>query len=266
MKVSTLAGLFRLFYLNSKIRIARSMQYRFDFFAGLIVSLTLSCIGPMIQYLIFTRTNGYPSWNINQIILFQGMLLFWLGLKDMLFGEVRNLTENLVRKGEFDRLLLKPYPSIGILLSSGFYYYGIGSVLAGLGVIIYSVNKLNLHLNLYQIGLFIAFIICGITLYMAVTVIYCTIVIMVVNMGRIGEITDKILRFSEFPVEIFAPVTRLFFITVIPFAVWVYFPVQALLNRLDLKAAIGALFCFLVFLASLKVWNIFLKKYTSAGG
>jgi ABC-2 type transport system permease protein len=242
------------------------MEFRFDFLLGLFVSLTLSAIGPVVQYLIFSKTNGYPGWNINQIILFQGVLLLWLGIKDTAFGDVRNLVQNLVRKGEFDRLLLKPYPSIGILLTSGFYYYGIGSVIAGIIVIIYAMHKLQLMISFEQLGLLILFLISGLLLYMAILVFYCTMVIMFVFTFRLGEIIDKIFRFAEFPLEIFPNMTRIIFITILPFAVWIYFPTQILLGRLELKGLIAVAFSLLLFWSSINIWNFSLKKYTSAGG
>jgi ABC-2 type transport system permease protein len=264
--MKTLFYLIRLFFFQCKLRLARSIEFRFDFLLGVLVSLTLSAIGPLVQYLIFNKTNGYPGWDIDQIILFQGVLLLWLGIKDTAFGDLRNLVQNMIRRGEFDRLLLKPYPSIGIILTSGFYYYGIGTIVAGIVVMIYAIHKLQLMLTVGQLGLFVLFLISGLLLYMAVTVFYCTMVVMFVFTFRLGEIIDKILKFAEFPVEIFPSMTRIVFITILPFAVWIYFPTQILLGRLELKAAITVAFSLMLFWLSIKGWDLSLKKYTSAGG
>ncbi len=115
--------LIKLFFWQAKIKLMRSIEFRFDFFIGVVVSLFLSGIGPLVQYLIFTNTRGFPGWNINQIILFQGTLIFWFGLRDTLFGEVPNLINTTIIKGELDKLLVKPFPASGILLASGFNYY-----------------------------------------------------------------------------------------------------------------------------------------------
>jgi ABC-2 type transport system permease protein len=264
--MKTLINLIRLFLFNCKIRISRSIEFRFDFCLGLFVSLTLSAIGPLVQYLIFTQTNGYPGWSIDQIVLFQGMLLLWLGIKDTIFGDLRNMVQNLVRKGEFDRLLLKPYPPIGVILASGFYYYGTGTIIAGIVVIAYAINKMQLMINPGQLGWFFLFLIAGLILYMGFMVLFCTLVVIFVFTFRAGEILDKILRFSEFPLEIFPRLTRVVFITVFPFAVWIYFPAQALLGRLETKALLGVVFSILFFWINLNLWNWGLKKYTSAGG
>lgn len=242
------------------------MEFRLDFFLGMFVATLLSGVGPMVQYIIFTKTNGYPGWTLNQIILFQGILLLWSGIKDTAFGDVRTNVETMVRRGEFDRLLLKPYPPIGIILSGGFYYYGAGSIIAGIIVTAYAFQRLNLSVGLPQMGLFLLFIVSGIVFYMAVTVLYCTIAVMIVFTSRIGEIMEKILRFSQYPVEIFPMVTRMVLLTFVPMAVWVYFPAQALLNRLDEKALISVAASFVLFWLSVKLWDLCLKKYTSAGG
>jgi ABC-2 type transport system permease protein len=264
--VETLFGLLRLFFLNCKLRIARSVEFRFDFVLGLFVSLMSSSIGPLVQFLIFTRTKGYPGWNLHQILLFQGVLLLWSGLKDTIFGEMRHQVLNLINKGEFDRLLLKPYPPIGILLTSGFYLYSFGTIIAGIALVAFSIHRMHLIIGFGQLGLFFLFLISGLILYTAISVLYCTVVIMLVFVARLGEILDKILRFSEYPIEIFPRVTRIIFITVLPFAIWVYFPAQALIDRVKITALISVACSFILFWLSLQLWNICLKKYTSAGG
>ncbi len=264
--MNMLIGLIKLFLFNCKLKISSGMQYRIDFFLGLLVSLGMSSIGPVFQYLYFSHSNGYPNWNIKQIILFQGFMLLWFGIKDMLFGEIREKIVNLVRAGGFDMILLKPYPAVGIILSNGFYYQGFGPIIAGLVIIIYMINNISLHINIYQIGLIIFFYISGIILYMGITIIYCSIALLIVFMSRLGEIIDKLLQFSQYPVDIFLRIIRIAFIMVFPIAIWAYLPTQTLLNRIDITVLFSILSCIVFFLISLIFWNICLKKYTSAGG
>jgi ABC-2 type transport system permease protein len=262
----TLVDLLRLFYLNSKMKVLSGMQYRFDFFLGLFVAMGLSSLGPILHYLIFIKMKGYPGWNLDQIILFQGMMLLWLGIKDLLFGEIRGNMEALIKGGGFDRLMLKPYPVLGLIMIDGFYYQGVGTVIAGLAVVLISIKRLALILSLCQIGVVIGFFCCGILLYMAVTVIYCAIAILIVHMGRLSQIFDRLLEFSRYPVEVFAPWVRLIAVVMFPVALWGYFPAQTALNRLNAAAFISISSCLLIFLLSIKLWQLSLKRYTSAGG
>ncbi|NLW46102.1 MAG: hypothetical protein GXY86_02005 [Firmicutes bacterium] len=264
--MNVLVDLLRLFYLNSKMKVLRGIQYRFDFFLGLFVAMGLSSLGPIIHYLIFIKMKGYPGWNLNQIILFQGMMLLWLGIKDLLFGEIRENMEALIKGGGFDRLLLKPYPVLGIIMVDGFYYQGVGAVIAGLVVIMISIKRLALIISLWQIGAVVGLFCCGILLYMAVTIIYCSIAIIIVHMGRLSQIFDRLLEFSRYPVEVFAPWVRLIAVVMIPVALWGYFPAQTMLNRLNAAVFISIFSCLLIFILSIKLWQFCLKRYTSAGG
>lgn len=264
--MSILVDLLRLFYLNSKMKVLKGMQYRFDFFLGLFVAMVLSSVGPIIHYLIFIKMKGYPGWNLDQIVLFQGMLLLWLGTKDLLFGEIYGNMETLIKGGGFDRLLLKPYPALGIIMVDGFYYQGAGTVIAGLVVLLISIKRLALTLSLWQIGAVVVFFCCGIILYMAVIVIYCAIAITIVHMGRLSQIFDRLLEFSRYPVEVFAPWVRLIAVVIFPVALWSYFPTQTILNRLSAVALISIFSCLLVFFLSIKFWQLSLNRYTSAGG
>lgn len=259
-------NLLKLFFLQSRLKLSRSMEYRTDFFLGVLVSLCFSSLAPLVQLLIFLKTRGYPGWQFYEVILLQGMLLFWFGLKDTFFGEVRPLINNLIWKGEFDRLLLKPFPAIGIILASGFNYYGFGSLIAGIGISTFALVKLNIGISMGSSLIFFLFMVFGMVMYMAVSVIYCTIIVLVVWPGRVGEIFDKLLRFAEFPLEIYSGIIRLALMTVIPLSVFVYFPTQALLGRLPLMAYLSIPISLLFFLLSIFIWNNQLKNYRSAGG
>lgn len=248
------------------MKLERGMQYRSDFFMGILIAFTFSILAPIFQYLIFSQCRGYPRWNLNQVMVLQGVTLLWLGVKDLLFGEVRAAVEAMVKGGEFDRLLLKPYPAIGIILAGGFYYQALGSIIAGFIVCGISLNRLGLVLSWWQAGVFAVFFGGGILLYMTITILYCALAIRLTSMGRLGEILDKLLQFSQFPQEILPQAARLITLTFLPVAVWIYFPTETLLNRLDIKAFISLAVCIALFWAGISIWNFNVKKYTSAGG
>ena len=242
------------------------MAYRFNFVLGSFIALVFSSVAPLLQYLLFTQTKGFPGWNLNQIILFQGVLLFALGVRTMVFGELHQYVSRLVRRGDLDRLLLKPFPSIGIILASGFSFNSIGSILAGAVIIGYSAINMNLHIGLTQLGLFLIFILIGLVLFMALEVLYSCMVILFVMLGRLDDILNFFARFGEYPLEIFSNSLRLVLVTVIPFAVWVNIPANILLGRMNVYMIYSSVFCFLFLFACLKIWGLCLRRYTSAGG
>jgi ABC-2 type transport system permease protein len=242
------------------------MQYRFDFINGLIMSLLSSSIGVITLYMIFTTTNGYPGWSLQQIFLFQGVLLFWNGIKDMLFGDVRDNINSMIRKGDFDRLLLKPYPPIGLILTGGANYMSIGTIFAGLLIMILSIIKLGIDISFKGLFYFVLFTLSAVILYMTCLVIYCVVTIMIVYMGRIAEIMNKLLSFGEYPMEIYSAGAKWLFCYVFPLSIMIYLPTQSLLGRLDLKSFISIPACLILFIVSILLWNRCLKKYTSTGG
>ncbi|MDB5055408.1 MAG: hypothetical protein JWM44_3458 [Bacilli bacterium] len=264
--IHKLVGLMHLFFANSKLVISRSMAYRFDFLVSALISLGLSSAAPLVQYLIFVKTQGYPGWTVSQLILFQGMVLITVGLRDTLFGNVRNNVMTLVRTGDFDRLLLKPYPPIGVILTGGFNINGIGLIITGFGIVAYSGVKLHLSFDFMRMLGFMGVVVSGLVFYMGILILFCGIVIMIIQMGRIGEFLDGLVKFSEYPLQIFPHFLRVAFVTIVPFALLNYYPAQILLNRVNSIALIAVFGSFIFFWLMLKWWNASLKKYTSAGG
>ena len=263
---AALPGLLRLYVWNCRLDISRNMAYRFNFIVGTFISLLNAGVAPIVQLLIFTTTNGYPGWSVPQLVLFQGVLLFWNGMRTMLFGRVFYETMSLVRKGDFDRLLVKPYPPMGVLLASGFQLSGAAPSLAGAVIIGWSLAKLDVVWHWWTLPLFVVLLLAGLCLYMALLILLCSIIIVIVQMGRLGEMFEKVVSFSDYPMSIYPRALRLFFSIALPFAVWINFPAQALLNRLDTAMIWGSLASVALLLVANQLWRLGLNKYTSAGG
>jgi ABC-2 type transport system permease protein len=255
-----------LFGLNSKILLMRKMQYRADFAMGVLVALGFSALGPLAQFLLYSKSNGYPGWSWDQMLLFQATLLLMGGICDVLFGTLRENIDALMEKGEFDRLLLRPYPPLMLLLTGGFKPYGLGSVLVGIGAVIYAAARLGFPGGVGGCLLFFLFLAARLVLQIAVHVLYCFFSVRWVYTMRLGEIMDKVMSYGNYPMEIFPRAIRVIFETFLPFAIACYWPAKALLGPLGWMAAasVGGTVLFLCF--TLALWRGQLKSYVSAGG
>jgi ABC-2 type transport system permease protein len=242
------------------------MQYRFDFFVGVFVSLLVAFAQPLIQLMFYKGVNGFQGWGFEQIFVFQGVMMVWIGIKDSLFGGVRSSVQIMVRDGSFDRMLNKPYSPLLLIFSGGFNFLGIGPLLAGIAVLYYSISRSGIDLRLLDFLIFITYIISGLILYIAILIVYCSILIHLVYMNRLEEIMDKFLRFSEYPQNIYPAVAQWVLTLIIPLSLWIYFPAQTILHRLDKTSLVSILVSIILFIASMKVFNLSIIKYSSAGG
>ena len=125
-------SLFTLYLYNIKNEIARSLQFRADFALGLIISLLNSMLSILLQFLVFKLTHGFPGWTIDEMIVFQGTFALWVGIRETLFGKVRDYIQQIIKRGDMDRILLKPFHAGGFILISGFDLQKLGTIGAGI--------------------------------------------------------------------------------------------------------------------------------------
>ncbi|HEX9059068.1 MAG TPA: ABC-2 family transporter protein [Clostridia bacterium] len=255
-----------LYAFNLKNILSRHMQYRFDFLFGLIVSILISVVQPLIQLVFYSGVNGYEGWSFKQILIFQGTLMIWIGLKDTLFGRIRDDVQTMVRDGSFDRMLNKPYSPLVLIFCGGFNFLGLGSLICGTGFLAYSIRMNGIGFGIPELLLCTVFMASGLILYIAVLITYCSILIHLVSMNRLAEVIDKFLRFSEYPLNIYPASAQWVLTFILPLALWIYLPSQAILHRLDKTSVLSIFVSFILLFLSIQFFKISLSRYKSAGG
>lgn len=258
--------LIEMFWIDVVIKLSRAMAYKTNFIMAIFFNLLFSFIAPLIQLLIYKNTPGYPGWSFEEMLVFQAVLLFWLGLIETLFGEVRPTVSAVITHGAFDRFLLLPYPTSWIILTSGFNYRGLGTMLNGLAAMIYFVWSMSLEISWWHYALFFVYLVSGILFYMSLLLLYSTLALWLVRVDRLKEVIDQLIFFGNFPAQAFSGGLRIIYMVFLPMAIWVHYPAQALLGRTEDSSfyAIVIAVAFLVF--ANVIWRYQLKKYTSAGG
>jgi ABC-2 type transport system permease protein len=255
-----------LYALQSGAKVRQLIQYRTDFFFGVLLTFGFSIMGPLFQFLIFTKTRGYPGWTFDQMLVLQGVLLTSTGICNSLLGGVRQQIDQLVQRGELDRLLLKPFPPLMLVLTGGFSPYAVGTIVLGIVVLSIACARAGIVVLASSIGLFLVMLTAGVTLFAAAVILYATLSVRWVYTGRLGEIIDKVLQFGEFPSEIYPPILSTVFMTILPLTVFAYWPAQALLGRLGPMAWVALAGAITVCTLAALGWRGQLRRYTSAGG
>jgi ABC-2 type transport system permease protein len=263
MKRTSLLTLYRH---NIRNEIARAMQFRADFAIGVFSSLLFTFMSVFLQFLLFRLTRGYPGWTIEQMLLFQGVFMLWTGIRSTFFGGVRELMARIMWRGEFDQILLKPFHTGGYLLVSGFDFTQLGSIVAGIVVIALALPATGAVITVWNLLACAGFLVAGIVLYLALTLFFCSLSLVIINSSRFIDLMERMLDFSSFPADVYSPAARMVYEVAAPFAVFICFPAQALLGRYDLAMAGGAVVAIVFFFSSLLVWNMTIRRYTSAGG
>jgi ABC-2 type transport system permease protein len=256
----------RLFGLQSQIKLQRLLQYRTDFAVGMVACFGLAATGPVFQLLIYSRTNGYPGWTWPQILVFQAILLLSTGIREAVFGDVRPQIEQLVERGEFDRLLVKPFPPLLLLLTGGFAPHALGTLVAGAGTLIWAAQYSGGAPGPMAYLLFLVFLGAATLLHLSVHILYCTLTLRWTYPLRLSESMDRVTTFGEYPLEVFPLALRTMFLTVLPLSVATYWPAQALLGRANAGAVIALAGTGCLAGAVVWLWGRQLRHYTSAGG
>ena len=91
-------------YLKNNFK--RALEYKTDFFMGLIGLITINLSSIIILVLIANNFTTIGEWTIWEVIFNYSLFLAGLGLHKMFFRNVVELERHII-KGTFDRFLLR---------------------------------------------------------------------------------------------------------------------------------------------------------------
>jgi ABC-2 type transport system permease protein len=257
-------------YVSVSIR--SQMQYRASFVMMAVGHFLVTGIEILGIWALFARFGSLRGWQLPEVALFYG-------LSHVAFATAEAVARgfdtfpNLVKSGDFDRLLLRPRSTALQVAARDLQLMRVGRFVQGLIVLLWAASVLDVPWSAARIALVVFTVLGGAGLFSGLFVLQATLSFWTIETLEIANtVTYGGNEAGQFPLSIYRPWFRNFFTFVVPLACVTYFPALALLGRDDplihsplwfrwSAPAIGVLFL----IVSLQVWQIGVRHYRSTG-
>jgi ABC-2 type transport system permease protein len=261
----------RLYARYASISLRSQMEYRASFLMQAAGQFLVTGIEFLGIWALFSRFGQIRGWTLGETAFFYGLISITWSIADAISRgfDVFGVT---VKNGDFDRVLLRPRSSILQLFGHELTLRRMGRFAQGLAVLIFAIETLDVSWSGPKIGLLALAVIGGVCLFVGLMILeatsafWTTETLEVWNAFTYGGVT-----MSQYPLEIYRPWFRRFFLFVIPLGCVSYLPGVAILGRPDPLGTPVALQWVAplvgpVFLAMcLQVWRFGVRHYQSTG-
>ena len=249
------------------------MQYRASFVMLALGNLFATAVefGGIVA--LFARFGSLRGWQLAEIALFYGMVGMAFAIAEAA-GRGFDLFANLIKTGDFDRLLLRPRSTAFQVAAQELQLMRVGRLLQALVVLGWAMPRVHTEWIPARLLLLALSVGGGACLFYGLLVLQATLAFWTVESLEImNTVTYGGTEVAQYPLNIYNDWFRRFFTFVIPLACINYVP-----SRVLLPAAVGAHsaapawaswlapFVGMAFLVlALQVWNVGVRHYRSTG-
>lgn len=257
--------LLRLLAVFYRTSVQTDMEYRADFFTRIAASLLglLTTLGSLS--IAFQYTTNLKGWSFSQTLVLLSVYYLMDGLIEMFIAPNMREIMNQVREGTLDFVLMKPVSSQFMATFRTLNVWRASSLLVGLGLMIYSVQRLALSVGLTQALTFAGTLAAGSAVVYAFWLALVTLTFWFTRLENIEQIVWQAFEAGRYPVEIYPVWLQSLLTYVIPITFIITVPAKALAGRLEPGFVVVALVvATLSVIASSAFWRFGLKSYTGA--
>jgi viologen exporter family transport system permease protein len=256
-------------YVEASFR--SQMQYRTSFLIRALGHFITTALEFMAFAVLFERFGQIRGWTLSQMGLFYGIISVAFSIAEAGARGFDRFSD-LVKAGDFDRMLLRPRFAAFQVLGQEFQLMRIGRFTQGWIVLLWAAHRLRIAWSISELVLTGSAIVGGACLFSGLFVLQATICfwttesLEIVNCTTYGGVET-----AQFPLTIYKGWFRSIFIFVIPLATINYFPIHAILGLNDpigstrllqwLSPLAGVAFLAVCVL----FWRFGVRHYTSTG-
>lgn len=244
------------------------VQSKVDFLVGLAGFFLTQFTGIAFLYLVFEQIPVLEGWSLEQLIFIYGFAQIPRGLDHLLTDNIWMLAWQYVVNGKFDQYMLRPMNLYLQIIFEKLQPDALGELLVGTILIVISLGKGIVIMDLTHLLLFVVSVIAGSVIYTAIKLLFASFAFWMKVSGAVLYTAYQFADFAKYPTEIYVGGVRFIITWVIPFAFVAYLPASYFLQpHVSALATIGVE-CILAVVFFAVAYGVFLwgtRAYESAG-
>ena len=261
----------RLYLRLVGARLRGQLQYRASFLLQAASSFTSTFVELLTIVILFGTFQDLAGWRVGEVAFLYGLVSVAFGLTEM-FGEGFDHVDQLVRTGEFDRVLTRPVSPFLQVLATEVQLRRIGRIAQGALAVALAHRWLGIAWSWPKALVFLSAIGSSSIVFFTVLLIGAAICFWTVESSEVQNIfTYGGTELASYPLHIYNRWLQGAFLYLVPLALTSYYPALYVLGKPDplglpgvlrfVAPAVAALF----FAAGLLVWRLGLRHYQSTG-
>ncbi|NCC71260.1 hypothetical protein EOM09_06785 [bacterium] len=241
-----------------KLNLSTAMEYRMNFIVQVIFMALNNTLFILFWYFLFNYIDNVNGWGFESIMLLFAFGAMTYGILDFFFGNWKSLN-TIIAEGSLDFYLTLPKNELLHSMISRSTFSGMGDILFAIGVFF-----LFAKVSLFNIGLFFLLSILATIVLFSINLLFQAMAFYFGNSEGISYSgLNFLLGVSTYPLSMFNNITKFILFFVIPVAFITNVPVM-LLDNFSIKWLIGIILAsVIIFIVSIIVYKIGLKKYES---
>ncbi|HEX6819508.1 MAG TPA: ABC-2 family transporter protein [Ktedonobacterales bacterium] len=265
-------GELRLYGRLVGISVRAQAQYRLTLLIDIVSYFFVTALEFLSILVIFGRFPTLLGWSLGEVALLFAMTSLSFGLSELIGAGIDNFPDS-IRRGDFDRVLLRPATTLTQIAGGDFRLRRLGRLTEGALLFLFALGKLpHFHWTLAKVIALPLGLFSGALMFVAVLLLGATLCFWTVETTELTNIlTYGGREMLSYPLTIFHPALRRFFLFVVPLAFGTFVPTCYLLSRAlpfglpSFAAFIAPLVACLCLLLACVAWRFGVRRYQSVG-
>jgi len=263
--VNNLTHFFRFYLSSLRASLVREMEFRLNFFLGLLRMALWAGVFIFQLEIIFHNAPSLAGWSKPDVLIIVALSRVIEGMMNAVFSfNIGSLPDEVVT-GKFDFHLIKPLPAQLYMAFRRFRLYDLGNVIIGLVLLVYA---FSLKGALPAFGAWLSFlvlVVSSLVIFYSLLIMISSLVFFIDRLTHVWGFYSIMTEPLTVPFSIFPPAARLALTFFLPIAFLVFVPAQALTGRLAAWHIPTALTLAAIFLTLANlIWRAGLRRYSSA--
>ncbi len=254
------------------LQIRAQLQYKINIFVDITTYLAVTALEFGALLLYFGPFPSLLGWNIGEVALLAAIMSIGFGLAELTGAGIDNFSDT-IRRGEFDRVLLRPVGAFTQVIGSDFRLRRFGRITQGIIAFIIALRLLpDLHWTAAKLLILPLSIVSGALIFLSILLLGATLCFWTVETTELTNIlTYGGREMLSYPITIYSQTLQRFFVFVVPLAFGSYVPTCYILGRplpfsIPSSVVFGVPLIALVFaLVAGMIWSFGVHRYQSTG-
>lgn len=223
----------RLYRILSAASVRAKMQYKLDFITSAIIQALMGAYDYFLVAVILWKFQNVAGWDIHEIGLLFATSRIGYGFYRVFCNELEQFEGYIVR-GDFDSMLVRPWPSLFVLLSRNVDLSRIGWVIQGVGIAAVSIPNLlrDGRLSVQSLPYLVMSCVCSGLLFFGIGLATASAAFWIVRIEELQVFAQNApSTASLYPLDIYPRWLKVALLTALPLGVGNYVPVVYLLGK-----------------------------------